>query len=120
MALKLLADTSCTLDFQDPSHSGTIVIIPASITSSKVKTQSDEVYLSISFTVTAFVGPGITSGTGAGVITGSTTKTGCNSISPIREDDSVTIVITDTVSPFGTTNTTVFVDDAGQTKAKAQ
>ena len=120
MALELLAVEGAALDFQDPSHSGTIAIIPASVTYSKVKCNGDEQYISISFTVTAFVGPGITSGTGAGVITGSTTKTKVNTgLDPVREDDSVTITITDTVSPYGTTSTTVYVDDAGQTKSKA-
>jgi hypothetical protein len=120
MALELLAVEGLTLDFQDPTHSGTITIIPASVKYSKVKCNGNQVYTSISFTVTAFSGGGITSGTGAGVITGSTTKTKVNSgVKPVRDDDSVTITITDSVSPFGTTSTTVLVDNPGQTKSKA-
>ncbi len=116
-----LAVQGFTLDFRDLTHSGTILIIPASVLYSKVKGTGNQVYISISFTVTAFVGPGIASGTGAGVITGSTVKTMVNNgQSPCREEDQVTITITDSVTPFGTLSTTVYVSAAGQTKAKAE
>jgi len=116
-----LAVEGLTLAFRDPSHTGTIVIIPASVLYTEVKGQTNSVYISISFTVTAFSGGGITSGTGAGVITGSTTKTLVNNgLQPVRQEDQVIITITDSVSPFGTTSTTVYVSVAGQAKAKAE
>jgi len=118
---ELLAVEGLTLDFQDPTHSGTITIIPASVVVDAVQCQGDKVYVIISFTVAAFSGPGISVGTGAGVITGTATKTKVsNGLIPCREDDSVTITITDSVTPFGTLSTTVYVSDAGQTKAKAE
>jgi hypothetical protein len=118
---EFLAVQGLTLGFRDPTHSGTILIIPASVLYTKVKSTGNQVYISISFTVTEFAGPGISSGTGAGVITGSTVKTKVNNgQQPVREEDQVIITITDSVTPFGTLSTTVYVDDAGQTKAKAE
>ncbi len=118
---ELIAVLGLTLDFRDPAHSGSFFIVPASILYSKVKGSDNQVYTSISFTVTDFAGPGITAGIGAGIITGSTTKTKVNNgVQPCREEDQVTITITDTVSPYGTLDTTVYISDAGQTKAKAE
>lgn len=118
---ELLAVEGLTLDFRSASHSGTIVILPVSVMYPTVKCDGNASYISISFTVIAFAGGGISSGTGAGVITGSATKVKIDTTDvPVREEDEVTIMITDSVTPFGTTNTTVYVSDAGQTKAKAE
>lgn len=120
MSELLAIDGSTVLDFRDITHSGTITIVP-SVKSPVVKCNGDSVYTSIVFVVSAFSGGGISVGTGAGAIDGSTVKTKIDSGSqPVREQDEVEITITDSVSPYGTTTTTVYVKTAGQTKAKAE
>lgn len=117
---ELLCVYDYDLDFRDPSHSGTFTITSSS-TYDKVKCIGKKVFESISFSISNFVGGGLTAGAGKGTITGSAIKIKIdNNKIPIRKEDQIIITVTDTVSPYGTTTTTVYVSDAGQTKVKAE
>lgn len=116
---ELITVEGLTLDFLDPNQSGKIAIT-GGIKYSKVKCDGNQAYGTIIFTVTAFEGNVISSGgTGGGAITGSSTKAKANGQSLVLEGDSVTITVTGPVSPFPTESATIYVSDAGQTKAKA-
>jgi hypothetical protein len=113
---ELVAIPGCVLALS--AGTGTITIIPASVTSAHCKAGGQGIYLSISFTVAGYVGSGISAGTGAGVIVGTATKVLTDGIKPVREKDKVTITITDSETPFGSTTVDVSVLTAGQTKVK--
>jgi hypothetical protein len=117
---ELITVEGATLKFQDPTHSGTISILPASVLADPVKCQGAKAYKSIAFSVTGFSGGAVPSGgTGAGVIVGNSTKAKSQAAALVLADASVTIVITGTGSPPPTQSTTVEVDDPGQDKAAA-
>jgi hypothetical protein len=119
-----LAVETCTLKAQSPASGGSFVILPIGAGSfgSKMACQGKQVYTAIMFTVTGIVAPGITSGMeaeGAVTIVGTTTAVKVSGESPVRKGDTVTMLVVDTVYPYGSASVVVEVDDPGQTKAKA-
>lgn len=120
-----LACVTATLKAQAPASGGSFTILPivplgTGSLGSNVKCQSNEVYTAIKFTVTAIAvtTPPITSGSGGGTIVGTATKVKASTQPVVRKGDSVVISVTDTVTPFGSANVTILVDDPGQDKAK--
>lgn len=118
---ELIAVQGLTLGFRDPTHDGTIMVLPASVTYPKVKCNSNQAYKTVTFSVTGFSGGAVPSGgTGGGSISGTSVKSKANGQSIVREEDQVTITVTGTGSPPPTQSTTVYVSVAGQTKTKAE
>jgi hypothetical protein len=116
----LLVVDGATLKFKTstPPVTGTITVLPASIKSLKVSCNGHDVYTTIAFSITGATNGTVTAGTGAGVITGTSSKVLMNSLSPVRKADEVTVVVTGVIgSSSGTFNATVTVDNAGQSKA---
>lgn len=121
MAAELLTVEGAELEVKSPAGaSGTISILPASIKAARVKCGGNAAYKTIAFSVDNYTSPAISSGTGAGVITGNTTKTKSSGAALVREDATAIITITDTVNPFGTEAAEIGIKTPGQTKVKAK
>jgi hypothetical protein len=120
MSAELVAVEGLTLKFSNPLYTGTIVIGPGPVIwlPDVTKVIGKKIALSIPFTVTGFVGGGISSGTGAGVLSAIGKKAAVQTLPPVTLEDSVTILITDTVTPFGTLNVDVVIDDPAQSVVK--
>lgn len=109
---KEIAVVGCTFKTDPTGYTVTVLPSPAS-TLASASCGGKKIYLLISFTIAKG------NYAGAGVLAGSATKTKGSSLPVIRKDDEITVVATQTVTPFATEDVTVTVDNAGQTKAKA-
>jgi len=114
---ELIAVQGCVLSF-DALNTGTISI--TSTPSLKNFISNNAVYSgSIVFTVAGVTNTSVggTAGTGTGTITATATKTLDNNQPVMRLNDSVTILVTGTISGSpGTWNTTITITNAGQVK----
>lgn len=116
---ELLVVEGATLEVKSPAEaSGTITILPASIKSDSVKCSGNKAYHNISFTVSAYSSTAITSGAGAGVISGNSVKNKGNSLSFVLGDANVEIKITDTVDPKPTEFATIGIANPNQDKVR--
>jgi len=112
MSAKEIAVVGCTFKTDPTGYTVTVLPSPAS-TMASASCGTKKVYLLLSFTIAKG------DYAGAGVIVGSTTTVKGSSLPVLRKDDEITVVATQTVTPFATENVTVTIDNPGQTKAKA-
>ena len=121
---KFIAVVGCSFSFVNPAHSGTVTV--TSSPSTKVKADGNFVYTTpLSITITNGSDGSITNATGSGVINATATKVKVEGIFVMRVDDiSVPITMTGTnpspPPPTATYVTTVEINDAGNTKTKAE
>lgn len=116
---ELLVVEGAALEVKSPvGASGTITILPASIKSDSVKSSGNKAYHNISFTVSAYSSSAITSGTGAGIISGNSVKNKGSLLAFVLEDADIEITITDTVNPFPTELATIGIADPNQNKVR--
>lgn len=126
---ELLVCEGCTLKFSDTSVSGDITVNPAvgtppSVLSQKVAVEGNKVFLVVGFLVTNFSGLGISNGTGAGIIIGTSQKAKAGTLSIVLETDSTVVVVTGTNDspppPVLAVSVGVEIDDPGQDKVRVE
>lgn len=118
---ELVVVKGASLKFSDPTYQGNIQILPASVTTPRVRAEGSEIYSKIIFSISAFVGGSVPSeGIGGGAIIGSSGKARSGLLPFVKETDSVTVTVTGTGTPPPTQSVTIQIDNTGQNSVKVE
>lgn len=123
MAKKEIAVDGMTLEFVNPSDSGSLSIVTSP--STKGKAENKEIYKgNVTVSVSGFENSSVSAGSGAGVLIPTTIKTKLENEFVLREEDTGTLTGTGTnktpppaTLPF---STSIKISDAGQSKVLSE